>query len=392
MPLSKDHEEPKVRQLGVTERPPEHLLLAALNFTSSDSTSAQGSLERLRELVRAELQDQLAPPVTETGELGFQSGYDDYGLMITLGISTAGYQALGVASERQPRDLQPIPPDILDSSGAGAGAEQQGEGHLLLKAASNDVFIVEHVLRRIEHELSDVFDVVWVQTGAQRYNTRQMSPKHESRALIGFLDGTSNLDPSSADDRALIFTDHARTDYPSNPTSAQYGGASFPELRNPPIEPEPAVLDGGTYLAVQVMLLKTSDWDKQPRTEQERSVGEDKETGVRLPTAEADSHVMKSNPGRPEDAQRRFLRRGYALVRPEGSGLGRGLVFIAFGRTLSTQVEFVQRAWINNPNFPQSGAGRDLLLDRFVQPRLVSGGFYFVPPLTKASEPWSWTV
>jgi deferrochelatase/peroxidase EfeB len=102
--------------------------------------------------------------------------------------------------------------------------------------------------------------------------------------------------------------------------------------------------------------------------------------------------VQKANPGRPEDLPRRILRRGYALVRPNGSTLARGLVFIAFGRTLSTQVEFIQRAWLNNPDFPTRGVGKDLLLSRFVEPRLVCGGFYFVPPLAHVTEPWSWRI
>lgn len=287
-----------------------------------------------------------------------------------------------------------MPPDMLDASGGGAGAQFAGEGDLLLKVCSDDVFVVEHVLRRVEHELASAFQVLWVQTGAQRYNTRQSdNPRHESRALIGFLDGTSNLDPSQPGDRGLIFTDHTNTTYPPIPTSDQYSAASFPgDLRHPPTEAEPAALDGGSYLAIEVLLIKTPDWDAQSRVEQERSVGQDKQSGQRLPTAEPNSHVLKSNPGRPEDAPRRFLRRGYALVRPEGAALGRGLVFIAFGRTLSTQVEFVQRAWTNNPNFPQNGAGRDLLLERFVQPRLLVGGFYFASPLKKGSQPWSWVI
>ena len=394
MHTTKPQEKPDLRQLGITERPPEHLLLAALAFRSEDAATSQTALESLRALVRAELEDELAPPESETGELGFQSNYDDYGLLVTVGISTSGYDRLGVPGERRPRDLQPMPPDMLDASGGGSGAQLAGEGDLLLKVCSNDVFVVEHVLRRVEHELASAFEVLWVQTGAQRYNTRQSdNPRHESRALIGFLDGTSNLDPSQPGDRGLIFTDHANATYPPIPTSDQYSGASFPgDLRLPPTEAEPVLLDGGTYLAVEVLLIKTPDWDAQSRAEQERSVGQDKQSGQRLPNAEPDSHVLKSNPGRPEDPPRRFLRRGYALVRPEGAALGRGLVFIAFGRTLSTQVEFVQRAWINNPNFPQNGAGRDLLLERFVQPRLLAGGFYFVPPLKKATQPWSWVI
>jgi Dyp-type peroxidase family len=263
----------------------------------------------------------------------------------------------------------------------------------LLKICSDDAYVVEHVLRRIEHELAGQFDVNWVQIGVQRYNTRQLrNPRHENRAMIGFLDGVSNLDPSNPDDRGLIFTDHTRTDYPPNPTSDQYQGATFPDLRPPPDGPEPAELDGGTYMAVELFALEIAQWDGEPRAEQEHSVGEDKITGERLAGLDPASHVAKTNPQRPGDEMRRFLRRGYALVRPDGAALLRGLAFIAFGRSLSTQVEFVQRAWMNNENFPHVGAGKDLLTSRFVQPRLIAGGFYFVPPLLHPSQPWSWNI
>lgn len=385
--------QPHNRQLGVTEASQEHLLLAALQFVPPESAQCQQALERLREVIRAELKNELANPSTETGELGFVD-YDDRQLSVTVGFSTSGYQKLDVPAERRPRDLQPIPPDALDFSGSGQGAEIAGEGDVLLKIASNDIYVVEHVLRRVEHELPDAFSVVWVQTGAHRYNTRQsQNPRHELRALNGFLDGTSNLDPSKTEDRALIFTDHARLDYPPLPTGDQYSNVTFPpDLRSPPTEAEPEALDGGTYMAVEVLLLNTAEFDRQTLEEQERIVGQRKAKGDPVQPPDVASHVLKSNPGREEDLPRRYLRRGYPLIRPYGSTLGRGLIFIAFGRTLSTQVEFGRRAWINNENFPQNGAGRDLLLSRFVAPRLLCGGYYFVPPLGQKSQPWSWVA
>lgn len=388
--------QPRNRQLGVTEPPQEHVLLAALQVNVGDPESAHVAVERLREVVRLELQGDLAEPATETGELGYPSGdYEDGQLTVTVGFSTDGYDKLAAPVERRPVDLQPIPPDMLDSSGQAQGAEVAGEGDVLLKIASNDIYVVEHVLRRVEHELSDVITVAWTQTGARRYNSRQgRNLRNEDRALNGFLDGTANLNPADPEHRALIFTDHARTDYPQLPVPDQYGGnVRFPaDLRPPPATPEPADLDGGTYMAVEVQLIRTAEWDQQPMEEQERSVGRQKLSGEVLPTTDPASHVLKSNPGRPEDAPRRYLRRGYPLIRPYGATLGRGLIFIAFGRTLSTQVEFGRRAWINNLDFPTIGAGKDLLLDRFVQPRLLCGGYYFVPPLLRVTQPWSWAV
>lgn len=386
-----DHE-PKLRQLGITEKSPEHLIAAAYEFAGGDPATCHTNLEALRGVVEAELRNQLAAPDTETGELGFAAKYDDYGLVVTMGLSTAAYDKLGVQTQDRPQDLQPIPADLLDTSGANQGAKIAGEGDVILKICSDDIYIVEHVVRRIAHELSTHLQLVWAQSGVQRYNKHQNTKtRHENRALIGFLDGVANLDPSSAADRALIFTDHARTDYPTVPTSDQYNGAQFPALRNPPTQAEPARLDAGSYMAVEFFLLETTAWDAESRAEQERTIGEDKQTGERVATPDAASHVQKANPRRPDDEDRRFLRRGYSVLRPGGADLARGLAFIGFGRTLSTQVEFIQRAWLNNPDFPTVGAGKDLLA-RFVQPQLVAGGFYFVPPLAKQTQPWSWVI
>jgi deferrochelatase/peroxidase EfeB len=67
----------------------------------------------------------------------------------------------------------------------------------------------------------------------------------------------------------------------------------------------------------------------------------------------------------------------------------RGLVFVCFGRTLSTQFEFMTRAWTTNPHFPQENAGIDLLRPFET---VLCGGYYFVPPLTHYNRPWTWFV
>lgn len=383
-------------QPGVSEKPREHLLLAALAFSPGDPAACRAALESLRRLVAEELHGRPAAPDTETGELGYQSDHETYGLLVTLGLSTSGYDRLGAGSQERPVDLQPIPGDVTDPTGQGRGPELPGEGDVLLHIASDDVFVAEHVLRRVEHELGDRFGVVWAQTGVQRWNTRQAKDaRKESRALNGFLDGTSNLTLSDPEHRALVFTNHRRDDYPPNPTADQYAGAQFPVLRPPPALPEPAALDGGTYMAVEVLLTDTAAFDGHPVAEQEQAVGRHKVDGTPMVPADPRSHVQKANPDRPgtDDRMRRVLRRGYALLRPHGGRLARGLVFVAFGRSLSTQAEFVRRAWINNPNFPTQGAGQDaLLFGDGADPRLLAGGYYFVPPLAKPSDRTSWVL
>lgn len=114
-----------------------------------------------------------------------------------------------------------------------------------------------------------------------------------------------------------------------------------------------------------------------------------------LPT----SHIRRANPrAQATDADRRIFRRGYPLIiaNPNGT-LQRGLLFIAFGRTLSTQVDFIMKAWLKNPNFPVPGAGIDPLLNLEVQAsqgisQVIAGGYYFVPPLNDPEQPWSWKL
>lgn len=60
----------------------------------------------------------------------------------------------------------------------------------------------------------------------------------------------------------------------------------------------------------------------------------------------------------PEDEKRRIYRRGYPLivVTPNTRRSAR-TDLIAYGRTLTTQFEFITRAWTSNPNFPNPGRG-----------------------------------
>ncbi|MDQ3676487.1 MAG: Dyp-type peroxidase, partial [Actinomycetota bacterium] len=144
-------------QSGITNRPPEHLLLAALRFADPTPTSARTALEGLAGVVRRELASELDQPnpsgdkdrpSTETGEIGFANDYDRAHLTITLGISTSGIEALGVPTEMRPADLRPIPWAALGDSPAIAES-----GDLLLQVCSDDIYVTEHVVRRVEEEL-----------------------------------------------------------------------------------------------------------------------------------------------------------------------------------------------------------------------------------------------
>ena len=412
-----------VPQSGVTNRPPEHCHIAVYRLETSDPASTREVLEELRRIEKAELRSNLddqgplsdkAAPSPETGELGFADRYDRGHLTITTGFGSGAYDKLGTAADQRPQDLIPIPWGLLGDSPV-----QSDQGDLVLQVCSDDVYVCEHVIRRVEEELGGRLTLLWTQIGSQRYTTRQgRTSRSEGRAVNGFIDGTSNLDPRHDDDsRRLTFVDPANVPtYPTIPVGQPpgYGGApgtAFPpDLRNPPTA-EPAWTLNGTYMVVRSSTIDTSGWDRQALGEQEHDMGRFKFSGSFLDVADdparlddppafeadqsnrtvtVDSHARKSNPRRSEDLDRRIFRRGYPLIAGSTAGYDRGLVFIAFGRTISTQFEFIFRAWMRNPNFPDNGAGVDRLF-RF-EKQTLAGGYYFVPPIENPNQPWSWTI
>lgn len=408
-------------QQGITTRPQGHLLLLALEFKATDPAGCNAAVETLRALIKDGLTSQLpaedastdkSQPSPETGELGFDDGYYRAHLTITVGFSIAAFQKTQTASDLIPADLTEVPWDLLDDDPA-----IKDPGDILLQICSDNVYINEHVSRRIETKLADAFAIAWTVTGVQRFtSTAGRTSRERGRALIGFLDGISNLDPAKSDDDArLVFVDPAEVaGYPAVPASggsSPYGqpaGPTFPTDLRPPPTTEPAWTKGGTYMTVRASTIDVSMWDADTLDDQEVAVGRFKYSGASHdlvddrsqtfdpPAFAADqtnqkvlpsAHIRKANPRGPGDADRRIFRRGYPMFVPTEAARERGLVFIAFARSISTQFEFILRAWMKNENFPTPGAGMDKLL-RFEQVKV--GGYYFVPSLSHTSEPWSW--
>jgi deferrochelatase/peroxidase EfeB len=412
-------------QPGVINPMPEHLILAAVDFADRTPYGARAALDGLVGLVSKELTSDLDDPnpsegkdrpSAETGELGFVDGYERGELTITLGISAAGFDVLGVADEQRPADLRPIPWDKL-----GELPRNPASGDLLLQICSDDLYVCEHVVRRVEEELGDQLWVAWTQVGAQRYGSHHgRTSRREGRALIGFLDGTANLSPRKNQDHAkLVLVDpDTVTTYPPNPQPEPGGdqgaGPTYPDDLAPVPTREPAWTRGGSYMTVRVSVFDTASWDEFSQDEQERAVGRFKVSGASLdlrddpalldtPPAYADdqhnltvpltAHARKANPRRsPEDELRRLYRHGFPIIGPAEGGLRRGLAFIAFARTISTQFEFIFRAQLRNPDFPEPGAGPDQLLFGTLSDTVLCGGYYFVPPLEERTEPWTWRL
>jgi deferrochelatase/peroxidase EfeB len=415
---------PVAPQPGITNRPPEHAIVAALALPG-DAASAIAALAKLRAVETQELSSRLpaedastpkAQAGPETGEIGFADGFDRAFLTITTGFSSTAYDKLGISQASRPQDLVPIPWDKL-----GDAPVQPLEGDIVLQICSDDPYICEHVLHRVLYELSGQVSLVWAQVGVQRYSSREgRVNRAEGRALTGFIDGTANLDPNACDgtDDILIFVDpSACGTYPQLPPPSPapaYGQptpAAFPPDLRPPPSSEPAWTKFGSYMVVRSTVVNFDSWDTETLGTQEQSVGRfkfsrsfldlaDDPADLNSPPAFAanpqnvavplTAHVRKANPRGPSDDQRRIFRRGYPLINGSVTGLDRGLLFIAYGRTISTQFEFIFRAWMRNPNFPSNGAGVDALFG--FEKQILCGGYYFVPPVTDSCDPASWLM
>jgi deferrochelatase/peroxidase EfeB len=222
-------------QAGITNRLPEHVLLVALRFSDRSPAGARAALDGLAGIVRRELSCDLDEPnrnkdlpSAETGELGFIDDHDRGHRTITLGISSSGMDALGAPADQRPEYLRPILWAQLGDNPANADS-----GDVLLQVCSDDIYVAEQVVPRIEQALGGTVAVVWTQLGAQCYTSRPgRTSRREGRALIGFLDGTSNLNPRNSDaDRELVFVDPDPAkiaQYPPNPPPQPGGGGAYP--------------------------------------------------------------------------------------------------------------------------------------------------------------------
>jgi deferrochelatase/peroxidase EfeB len=364
-----------VHQAGIITDPPEAVLLVALEVISKTPDSLTRLMQTLtarsRELMRgqpgpATVEDENFPP-RNTGEMGYDSLKDGrLSIMIGLGASLFtkdGKDRFGLAS-RKPIALKPMPRDLAGDRLNPAMLD----GDILLQISSDHPLQNLHAFRDILRNTKGLVSPVWVQPGFQRY-LKAPSGEANARGLLGFKDGTSNLNTR---DDALM-------------TSLVWTGSE-----------EPGWAQGGTYVAVRIIREQLERWDRLNLARQEASIGRRKTTGATLdntkettlPNYAADpdgdivplnSHIRKSNPHLGEESERRrMLRRGFLYMNGiDKSGLlDAGFLFQGFCRNLEEQFEFVKRNYMVNRNFPKKGTGAQDL-DEYTA--CIGGGYFFVP-------------
>jgi deferrochelatase/peroxidase EfeB len=344
-------------QTGITHPANEQGLLAAFTVTAADRSELQETFAALTaevdRLMSGRPYDDPDPayPPAHTGAVGNPPPPADLSVVVSVGASLFD-DRYGLAG-RKPAGLERMPflaNDRLDPA--------RSHGDLLLTVTSAHEDINLFALRQLHRATRGTLALHWMLSG---YNRRTEARPGEAgkRNLMGFIDGTANLDAGAAD----VMDRHV------------WVGAG---------DDEPAWATGGTYHVVRVIRMLVEFWDRTRLSEQEALIGRRKDTGAPLdgeaesdvpdygadPDGEVtplDAHIRLANPRTRETQDDLILRAGLSFSRGfDGSGqLDQGLAFVSYQRRMS-QFLNTQARLTGEP------------LKEYIRPE--GGGFYFALP------------
>lgn len=353
-------------QAGITALPiPEQGLIASFNVHARDRAELASTLRELTDEIRGlmagkppETRDPAYPPV-DSGILGEKPPADNLSIVVGVGASLFD-DRFGLA-DRKPRELVTMPflaNDRLDPK------LSHGDISVIFESGHNDTmqFALRQLMRRTRSDLVLRWMVDGYARGIGAGRAAVASDKDAAtpRNLLGFKDGTSNLDvadPAVMDRHVWVGAD----------------------------DDEPEWATGGTYQAVRIIRNFVEFWDRTQLAEQEALIGRAKVSGAPLgmsgefddPDFAADpdglriklnAHIRLANPRTPETEKNLILRRGFNYSRGfDAAGrLDQGLAFVAYQRSLRDGFLAVQERLNGEP------------LEEYILP--VGGGFFFVLP------------
>ncbi len=281
--------------------------MASFNVQSKDRAGLTTTLQELTEEIRGlmagkppETRDPAYPPV-DSGILGDKPPADNLSIVVGVGASLFD-DRFGLA-DRKPKELETMPflaNDRLDPK------MSHGDISIIFEAGHNDT--VQFALRQIMRRTRSDLVLRWMIDGyARGIGAGQASEAATPRNLLGFKDGTANLD---VDDGAVMDR-HVWV-------SSEDG--------------EPAWAVGGSYQAIRIIRMFVEFWDRTQLVEQEALIGRAKLSGAPLgltgeftdPDYPADpdgkritldAHIRLANPRTPETDENRILRRGFNYSR-----------------------------------------------------------------------------
>ncbi|WP_283149571.1 iron uptake transporter deferrochelatase/peroxidase subunit [Silvimonas soli] len=351
-------------QAGIITPQPAAALVVSFDILARNKAELERLLRLLTDRVdflarggpAPELDPRLPPP--DSGLLGPDIFPDNLTMTVSLGAAVFD-QRFGLTAHKPLHlvEMDQFPNDQLDN--------ELCHGDLLLQICSNTAETNIHALRDIVKHTPDLLAVRWKMDGFLPPHTLRKIGKESVRNLLGFKDGTANVDAQNQQlMNELVWVS-------SN-------------------SKEPAWAVGGSYQVVRVVRNLVEQWDRTPLKEQQQIIGRDKATGAPLgmdkehdvPDFAAnphsaqvpmDAHIRLANP-RTEATQRNLiLRRGYNYSRgiTKSGQFDMGLLFVAYQADLAAGFITVQNRLNGEP------------LEEYIKP--IGGGYFFVLPGVKKS-------
>jgi deferrochelatase/peroxidase EfeB len=329
-------------QGGITTAPQQHMLFGAFDLTGHDLDDLRALMKTWSDVAsKLNAGAQVPGDSDEAAELGTAATTITFGFGPTL-FSLDGEDRLGL-EHLQPSSLRPLPPfptDHLDPERCG--------GDLCIQVCSNDQQVAFHALRALMRAGRGAAAPRWMQTA---FRPSQRIATGTPRNLLGFRDGTHNIDPA---------------DGPALRQHVWVGPGDSPPW-----------LVAGTLVVVRRISVDLAAWDQQPDSRQSQIIGRIKRSGAplgghhefdpvmrsRLPTS---AHIGLASPENNGGA--RLLRRSYGFSDGLDTGeLDAGLFFVAFQRDIDAQFVAIQRTLASND-----------ALNAFV--RHTGSGAFAIPP------------
>ncbi|MEY2858761.1 MAG: hypothetical protein RLZZ74_3074 [Cyanobacteriota bacterium] len=348
-----------IHQAGITTPAPASALVVAFDTTATSRQELSRLFKTLTQRINFLMEGGTPPardphyPPHDSGILGPKVVPDNLTITVALGQSLFD-QRYGL-NDLKPKRLSAMgnfPNDQLDPTLC--------HGDLLLQFCANEAETNLHALRDIIKNLSDVITLRWKMEGFQQPNKLNKPRTTSVRNLLGFKDGSANLDPQ---DEALM----------DSLTWVQENAD------------EPAWAVGGSYQVVRVVRNLVERWDRTPLQEQETIMGRKRDTGIPLGLnhesdipdysndpegmrVPLDTHIRLANPRTKATDENRILRRGFNYSRgfdPAGQ-LDMGLLFVCFQADL-------EKGFIAVQNRLNGEA-----LEEYIKP--IGGGYFFALP------------
>jgi len=242
------------------------------------------------QMIGTDNDNQDAPP-DDTGEA---VGLGPAALTLTFGFGASLFDRAGDPfriAARKPAALAPMPVFARDEI-----RPDISEGDIAIQSCANDPTVAFHAIRDLARIGRGVVALRWSQQGFGRTSVTD-SKQTTPRNLMGFKDGTNNIvvqDTAALDDHVWVGAKDC-----------------------------PAWMRNGSYLVTRRIRMMLEIWDRSTLSDQELTIGRNKQEGAPLGSAKAQGGVALAK--QTIELKHRCRSNGGAPPPPCGRGLERGV-------------------------------------------------------------------